>query len=63
MELFNPVYSEYLGLFAPVTVGDKIPGPLAEHQMVRVYGAGGYFVPTDGVIFKVNLFFVEDSFI
>jgi hypothetical protein len=63
MELFNPIYSEYLGPFAPMAVGDKIPGTFAEHQMVRVYGAGGYFIPTDGVVFKVNLFFVKDSFV
>jgi len=50
-------------LFAPMAVGDKIPGSFAEHQVVGVYGTGGYFIPADGVVFQMNLFFVKDSFI
>jgi len=63
MELFNAVYPEYFGLFAPMAVGDKIPGSFAEHHVVGVYGTDGYFVPADGVVGKLNLFFIENSFI
>ncbi len=56
MEFFNAVYPEYFSLFAPMAVGDKIPGSFAEHQVVGVYGTGGYFIPADGVVFQMNLF-------